>query len=196
MTGFHNRTPLIEFLSKGAHFANITGEKLSEYHVTQSMATVLRELDLTLTPTAWRRAGTTRQPYYGLFVERADLAERRAGVAAGGAAGQAAARGSTSSTAASATASAWARCGWSCCPAGLGAVGPRSAWQRTGGALEQYKHPCLISDMNFRAETLPVQDEAAVSRMNRVRTVRRPPPSTRRYCPAWTPTFRARPPVA
>src|SRR6202035_5605187 len=49
VTGFHNGTPLIEFLSKGAHFANITGEKLSEYHVTQSMAAVLRELDLNLT---------------------------------------------------------------------------------------------------------------------------------------------------
>ncbi len=49
VAGFHNGTPLIEFLSKGAHFANITGEKLSEYHVTQAMAEVLRELDLTLT---------------------------------------------------------------------------------------------------------------------------------------------------
>ncbi len=38
VTGFHNRTPLVEFLSKGAHFANVTGEKLSEYHVTRAMA--------------------------------------------------------------------------------------------------------------------------------------------------------------
>jgi hypothetical protein len=37
VTGFYNQTPLVEFLSKGAHFANITGEKLSEYHVTQAM---------------------------------------------------------------------------------------------------------------------------------------------------------------
>ncbi len=35
-TGFYNQTPLVEFLSKGAHFANITGEKLSEYQVTGS----------------------------------------------------------------------------------------------------------------------------------------------------------------
>ena len=34
VTGFLQRTPLIEFLSKGADFANITGEKLSEYQVT------------------------------------------------------------------------------------------------------------------------------------------------------------------
>src|SRR5262249_12095216 len=31
VTGFYNRTPLLEFLSKGSHFANLTGEKLSEY---------------------------------------------------------------------------------------------------------------------------------------------------------------------
>ena len=47
VTGFHNQTPLVEFLSKGAHFANLTGEKLSEYHVTRAMATMLPELDLT-----------------------------------------------------------------------------------------------------------------------------------------------------
>ena len=40
VTGFYNRTPLIEFLSKGSHFANITGEKLSEYHVAQAMLTL------------------------------------------------------------------------------------------------------------------------------------------------------------
>src|SRR5262249_38541375 len=47
VTGFHHRTPLVEFLSKGAHFANLTGEKLSEYHVAGAMAEVLREMDLT-----------------------------------------------------------------------------------------------------------------------------------------------------
>ncbi|MFM7152256.1 MAG: GH3 auxin-responsive promoter family protein, partial [Gemmataceae bacterium] len=30
VAGFHNQTPLLEFLSKGSHFANLTGEKLSE----------------------------------------------------------------------------------------------------------------------------------------------------------------------
>src|SRR5207253_6803395 len=36
VTGFHNRTPLLEFLSKGSLFSSLTGEKLSEYHVTQA----------------------------------------------------------------------------------------------------------------------------------------------------------------
>src|SRR5262249_30169694 len=44
VTGFFNQTPMLEFLSKGSHFANITGEKLSEYHVTQAMVETLRDL--------------------------------------------------------------------------------------------------------------------------------------------------------
>ena len=35
--GYYNRTPLIEFLGKGNRFANLTGEKLSEYHVTRAV---------------------------------------------------------------------------------------------------------------------------------------------------------------
>ena len=86
VAGFHNGTPLIEFLSKGAHFANLTGEKLSEYHVTQAMADVLRELDLTLTAyslapcwpnneSAHGNGAKFEQPYYGLFVEQGDLSD-------------------------------------------------------------------------------------------------------------------------
>src|SRR6202011_4419307 len=73
-TGFHNQTPLIEFLSKGAHFANITGEKLSEYQVTQAMADVLRETDLTLGTYSMAPCWDEELPYYGLFVERGDFA--------------------------------------------------------------------------------------------------------------------------
>ena len=43
---------------------------------------------------------------------------------------------------------------------------PANAWQqwdrqrllRTGGTIEQYKHPCLIPDLNFRS-TMPVERE-------------------------------------
>src|SRR5262249_49345371 len=73
VTGFYNQTPLVEFLSKGAHFANLTGEKLSEYHVTQSMEEALRALDLTLTSYSLAPCWDDAAPYYGLFVERGDL---------------------------------------------------------------------------------------------------------------------------
>src|SRR5262249_7080282 len=75
VAGFYNNAPLIEFLSKGSHFANLTGEKLSEYHVTQSMAETLQEMNQTLTAYSlvpcWpnNESATTavdfEQPYYG-----------------------------------------------------------------------------------------------------------------------------------
>ncbi len=86
VAGFHNRTPLIEFLSKGAHFSSLTGEKLSEYQVTQAMAQLLHELDLSLTAYSvapcWPNGaahGEFEQPYYGLFVERTDLSPPEVG---------------------------------------------------------------------------------------------------------------------
>ena len=39
VTGFYGRTPLVEFLGKGHRFSNMTGEKLSEYHVTKALGT-------------------------------------------------------------------------------------------------------------------------------------------------------------
>jgi hypothetical protein len=47
---------------------------------------------------------------------------------------------------------------------------PQGAWQRwdldrlrrTGGAPEQYKHPCLVGDLGFR-ESMPVLNPAAAA---------------------------------
>jgi len=79
VTGFHNRTPLIEFLSKGSHFSNLTGEKLSEYQVTHAMADVLAELSLTLNTYSVAPCWNDEQPYYGLFLERGDLPDATVG---------------------------------------------------------------------------------------------------------------------
>src|SRR5206468_11516841 len=80
VTGFHNRTPLVEFLSKGAHFANLTGEKLSEYYVSGAMTDVLAKLNLTLTAYSLAPCWHDEQPYYGLFVEGGALASRAQGL--------------------------------------------------------------------------------------------------------------------
>ncbi len=37
VTGFYRRTPVLEFLSRGLHTANITGEKLTEHQVVEAM---------------------------------------------------------------------------------------------------------------------------------------------------------------
>ena len=157
VTGFYNQTPLVEFLSKGAHFANITGEKLSEYHVTQSMEEVLRGLDLTLTSYSLAPCWDDATPYYGLFVERGDLMNGHQGQELAAALDRrlathnveyASKRGSQR----------------------LGAVRlnllPDGTWQewdrqrqnRSGGTPEQYKHPNLIPDISFR-NTMPVDEE-------------------------------------
>ena len=79
-TGFFNQTPLVEFLSKGAHFANITGEKVSEYHVTGAMADVLGRMNLNLTAYSVAPCWDDEMPFYGLFIERPDLASRQQGI--------------------------------------------------------------------------------------------------------------------
>jgi hypothetical protein len=158
VTGFHNRTPLIEFLSKGSHFANITGEKLSEYHVAQAMQEVLEELDLTLTAYSLAPCWHDEMPYYALFVERDDLADAGQG---GRLAESLDSRlGGVNDEYASKRQSR--RLG----PVRL-ALLPRGAWlrwdrqrlARTGGSPEQYKHPCLIADPKLQ-ETLPAEIDA------------------------------------
>lgn len=158
VTGFYNGTPLVEFLSKGANFANLTGEKLSEYHVTRAMSEALQELDMTLTSYSVAPCWNDERPYYGLFVERGDFAsphqsqqlaeivERRLQE---GNIEYASKRDSL-------------RLGPlrpQLLPTGTWQKWDSERLQRSGGTAEQYKHPCLIADYKFR-ETLPAFEEA------------------------------------
>jgi hypothetical protein len=160
VTGFHNRTPLVEFLSKGSHFANLTGEKLSEHHVTRAMAAVLPRLDLTLTSYSLAPCWDDETPYYGLFVERPDLH--------GADQGQRLAAqldrqlGEENIEYRSKRDSL--RLGpvrLELLPAGTWAQWDRQRQARNGGAMEQYKHPCLLNDVSFR-QTMPVGAEVPV----------------------------------
>jgi hypothetical protein len=161
VTGFVNKTPLIEFLSKGAHFANITGEKLSEYQVTGAMAEVLKEMDLTLTAYSLAPCWDDELPYYGLFIEKGDLSSREQGMLLA----EKLERRLSQTNVEYATKRESLR---------LGAVRvemlPTGAWHkwdrerlaRNGGSLEQYKHPCLIPDLKFR-DSMRVEDGLGVA---------------------------------
>jgi hypothetical protein len=154
VAGFFNRTPLLEFLSKGSLFANITGEKLSEYHVTQAMTRVLPEVHLTLgtysLAPVWPDSDD-EQPGYGLFIEEGDLPNAGAGDELARRLDEALCQSNIEyeSKRGSARLAAvrvelvqpgfWAR--WD-----------RERLLRTGGTLEQYKHPCLIGDHGFHEE--------------------------------------------
>jgi hypothetical protein len=48
-------------------------------------------------------------------------------------------------------------------PSGTWAQWDRQRLQRTGGTTEQYKHPCLIPDPEFRTQ-MPVEQELAPDR--------------------------------
>jgi GH3 auxin-responsive promoter len=156
-TGFFNKTPLLEFLSKGSHFANITGEKISEYHVTGAMTAVLKEMNLNLSAYSLAPCWDDVQPYYGLFIERGDLTNIDQGIDMA----QRLERHLSELNIEYAGKRDSRRLG----PVRLEliATGAWHKWDRarlahTGGSPDQYKHPCLISDPKFR-ETIGVEEE-------------------------------------
>jgi GH3 auxin-responsive promoter len=157
VTGFHNETPLVEFLNKGSYVANITGEKLSEHHVTYGMAQVLHELDLCLGAYSVAPCWDDELPYYGLFIERGELPSAEHGLQLAESLDQRLMKLNVEYASKRDT----LRLG----PIRLELLKP-GTWQdwdrkrlaRTGGTLEQYKHPCLISDPAFR-DSLPVEEE-------------------------------------
>jgi hypothetical protein len=161
VTGFYQHTPVLEFLNKGAHFANITGEKISEYHVTRTMSESLRDLDMTLTAYSLVPCWDDEQPYYGLFVERGDFRDRDQALALAEELDRR--LGEINMEYASKRSSQ--RLG----PIRVALI-PTGAWQhwdrqrlsRSGGTLEQYKHPCLITDPHFR-DNIEVEEELATA---------------------------------
>jgi hypothetical protein len=154
VAGFFNRTPLLEFLSKGSLFANITGEKLSEYHVTQAMARVLPEVNLTLSTYSLAPVWPENDedlPGYGLFVEPGDLTSAGAGEDLVRRLDEALCRSNIEYES--------KRSSGRLAPVHLERVQPgfwtrwdRERLVRTGGTFEQYKHPCLIGDHGFHEE--------------------------------------------
>lgn len=151
VTGFHNKTPLVEFLSKGAHFSNLTGEKVSEYHVVGAVEQVQRDLGLLIGTYSVAPVWPTTDdavPYYALFVERRDLpeadqrarfAERLDAVLAERNIEYAAKRESARLAPLRVEPVA----------DGFWVEWDRARLKERGGAWEQYKHPCLIADLKF-----------------------------------------------
>ena len=144
-TGFVGTTPALQFLHKGAYISNLTGEKISESQVVDAVRHALdanrhRVSFFTLTP-VWGEP-----PYYQLLLEASDLptsdlAERLA--------------------AATDLKLQELNCEYQEKRA-TGRLGPMrvtrlqaGAWRRfaeqrqshLGGSVEQYKHPCLMPDI-------------------------------------------------
>jgi hypothetical protein len=154
VAGFFHQTPLIEFLGKGSRFANLTGEKLSEHHVTQAVDRVTAAVGQPLTAYALAPCWDDAQPYYGLFLEEPDAADpallRRFLMALDQALGE-----QNIEYEAKRASGRLGPVRAHLLPAGFWAQWDRERVARTGGSPEQYKHPCLIGDVEF-ARTAPV----------------------------------------
>jgi hypothetical protein len=157
VTGFFNKTPLVEFLGKGNRFANLTGEKLSEHQVTQAMEAVVQRVRQPVSAYSLAPVWDDRQPYYGLFLEESDLAD---GAAVGPflAAVDRALGEQNIEYAAKRASGRLGPVRLEVLPAGAWAKWDRDRLAKTGGSPEQYKHPCLIGDAGFR-DTMPVLRE-------------------------------------
>lgn len=145
--GFFNRTPMLEFLGKGNRFASLTGEKLSEHQVTQAYERTVRHTGLPTGAYSLAPCWDEVAPHYGLFVEADQLPADSP-------------RFLTTLDSELAMLNieyAAKRQSRRLGPPRLMVLEP-GTWQRwdrerllkSGGTPEQYKHPCLISDLAFR----------------------------------------------
>lgn len=161
VVGFHQATPMLEFLSKGSHYSSVTGEKLSEYHVTGAMLKLVHELDLHLSAYTLAPHWDEDLPYYSLLVDSTEVGED-------GKSAELARRldeclKSVNIEYASKRDSL--RLGpirTALLPAGTWSHWDRERLAKSGGSPEQYKHPCLIGDLSFR-ETMPIVREVGES---------------------------------
>lgn len=144
--GFEGQAPRLVFLNKGAHFSSLTGEKLSEFQVVAAVSAAQKSIGLKLASfivlPSWGDP-----PRYNLLIEEGDLAgsdglDARLAHAVETELGRVNLeyenRRST------------LRLG----PIRIRRL-PRGAWAdfqrrrlaRSGGTVEQYKQPCLLSDL-------------------------------------------------
>jgi hypothetical protein len=149
VTGFHEKTPLVEFLSKGSHFSNITGEKLSEYQVTKAMTELCKSFDLNLNAYSVAPCWDDERPGYGLFVEQDDLRDPDQGRQLAEALDRRLMADNTE-YASKRESQRLDALRVQLLPAGTLQRWDRQRLERSGGTLEQYKHPCLVNDLKFR----------------------------------------------
>jgi hypothetical protein len=154
--GFQGQAPLVEFLNKGKSFANVTGEKLSEHQVIRAVGKTFDELGLamdvfTLAPVM------EQHPRYVLLVERHVHGGRKSELAARL---QANLEQLNEEYASKCASGRLLPVEVREVPAGTWAALRRERTSRRGN-FEEYKHPCLVGDLDFvarfagRADVVP-----------------------------------------
>jgi hypothetical protein len=146
-TGHLGTTPILEFLHKGAHIANVTGEKVTESQVVAAVGAALQRLALSLTyytvTPVWGSP-----PAYGLLLENGELPGMQ---------------DATRLAAFTDLELQQLNCEYAekrasgrlaplrplMLPPGAWAAWIRRRQDQPGGCIEQYKHPCLQPDLDF-----------------------------------------------
>jgi hypothetical protein len=146
-TGFLGTTPRLEFLHKGAHIANLTGEKITESQVVAAVRHGVHRFQtefshFTVSP-VWGEP-----PNYRLHVEEQELAEVHnpqelieyidASL-----------QSLNCEYEEKRKTSRLAPLEWCAIPPGTWRQFSRQRQSRFGGSAEQYKHPCLVPDLQF-----------------------------------------------
>lgn len=160
VTGFHNRTPLVEFLSKGANFSNVTGEKLSEYQIVEAVRDAMAATGVSPAVYSLAPCWNDERPYYAFFAEPGEAGRDEwqslaaaVDVRLGRANIEYAAKRESGRLGAVRVA---------LLPPGTWQRWDRDRLERSGGTAEQYKHPCLIPDLQFRS-AMTVDEEIAAA---------------------------------
>jgi hypothetical protein len=148
VTGFLGRTPTVEFVGKGHRFANLTGEKVSEHHVTRAMDAAATDTGVSVGGYVVAPVWDEQRPYYAVFVEEPDAADEARLKALLTAFEKRLTEGNTEYEAKRES----GRLGpirAAILPTGALATFDRDRLAKTGGSPEQYKRPCLMGDMDF-----------------------------------------------
>jgi len=146
VTGRFGQAPIIEFLNKGQHVANLTGEKLTEFQVTSGTNGVLARLGIgvrnyCLCPT-WDAV-----PYYSLLVEEGEAPASRAAELAS--AVDLALQDLNMEYAAKRRTGRLGPIGVKIVPAGTWLDYDLRTVAQCSGRVEQYKHRFLVSEVGF-----------------------------------------------
>jgi hypothetical protein len=157
VTGFFHKTPMLQFLGKGNHFANLTGEKLSEHHVTRSVDEIARKRGVGPATYSLAPCWDDAQPFYGLFVERGDPLEMHAPQEFLRDLDRAICE-HNSEYESKRQSTRLGPIRLMILPTGFWQQWDRERLARSGGVPEQYKHPCLLGDVHFRAAA-PIERE-------------------------------------
>lgn len=161
VNGFEGTTPCVEFLHKGAHISNLTGEKITESQVVSAVSNACRDLRLSLSAftvsPVWGDP-----PRYHLLIETGEIPPSLGAPLADAVDRQLAA--SNCEYDEKRRTSRLLPVIVSELPAGTWSALVRDRQSRPSGSLEQYKHPCLAPDMGFTAKLRSLTGELNVRR--------------------------------